>query len=352
MVVQLRLIKLALVLAFSLNGVASAEIGKITTQEGSGKVIRKDGGNLAASLSLSIHSYDDVRTGSGKIEITFDDGSTVKMSPNSKLVIDEFVFDPNPKKSKMAFKVAAGTARFATGKLGLVDKIKIKIRTRTATIGIRGTDFTTTVDEIGRSLVVLLPDADGVVGEVVVESLADSVILNEAFEATVVSTAETAPTEPIVLDVNENIMSELLVEDSNTDAKILENQEYEDNTFLDQNELDRDLLEDVDEDQEVEEDNNNQDTKKLDDVLKQIDKKENQNSQTFSIKGTIIGLDPVTRINTIVKDNQVIFERKVNNTVRLKLDKTGSYSITLEDGHPITVIVGSGESNIHITQEQ
>ena len=114
----------------------------------------------------------------------------------------------------------------------------------------------------------------------------------------------------------------------------------------------KDLLEDVDEEQEVEEDNNNQDTKKLDDVLKQIDKKENQNSQTFSIKGTIIGLDPVTRINTIVKDNQVIFERKVNNTVRLKLDKTGSYSITLEDGHPITVIVGSGESNIHITQEQ
>ncbi len=350
----MRLIKLALVLAFSLNGVASAEIGKITTQEGSGKVIRKDGGNLVASLSLSIHSYDDVRTGSGKIEITFDDGSTVKMSPNSKLVIDEFVFDPNPKKSKMAFKVAAGTARFATGKLGLVDKNKIKIRTPTATIGIRGTDFTTTVDEIGRSLVVLLPDADGVVGEVVVESLADSVILNEAFEATVVSTAETAPTEPTILDVNENIMNELFVEEDNTDEKILENQEYEDNTILDQNELDEDVFdeEDNDEDQEVEDNSSDQDTKKLDDVLKQLDKKENQNSQTFTIKGTAIGLDPVTRINTVVKDQQVILERKLNNNVRLKLDKTGSYSITLEDGDPITVIVGSGESNIHITQEQ
>ena len=53
-----------------------------------------------------------------------------------------------------------------------------------------------------------------------------------------------------------------------------------------------------------------------------------------------------------MKDNQVIFERKVNNRVRLKLDKTGSYSVTLQDGDPITVIVGSGESNIHITQEQ
>ena len=349
----MRLIKLALVAILSLSaGNAIAEIGKITTHEGSGEVIRKDGGRLVASLSLVIHSYDDVRTGNGIIEITFDDDSTVKMSPNSKLVIDEFVFDPNPKKSKMAFKVAAGTARFATGKLGLVDKNKIKIRTPTATIGIRGTDFTTTVDEIGRSLVVLLPDADGVVGEVVVESLVDSVVLTQAFEATMVSMAEAPPTEPVILDMNENLMSELLVEEAEEDAEVVEDQEYEDNTFLDQNELDDDLFNEEEEDEEVEEEIGDEDRKELDKLLKELDKKEKEKAQTFTIKGTAIGLDPVTKINTVVKDNQVIFERKVNNRVRLKLDKTGSYSITLRDGDPVTVIVGSGESNIHITQEQ
>ena len=339
-------------MAFSLNGVASAEIGKITTHEGSGEVIRKDGGRLVASLSLNIHSYDDVRTGNGRIEITFDDDSTVKMSPNSKLVIDEFVFDPNPKKSKMAFKVAAGTARFATGKLGLVDKNKIKIRTPTATIGIRGTDFTTTVDEIGRSLVVLLPDADGVVGEVVVESLVDSVVLTQAFEATMVSTAETAPTEPVILELDNRLMSELFIEEAEEDAEIIEeDQEYEDNTFLDQNELDEDVFEEED-DEEVDEEISEEDRKELDNVLKDLAKKEEEKPQTFTIKGTALGLDPVTKINTSVTDRQVIFERKVNNRVRLKLEKTGSYSVTLEDGDPITVIVGSGESNIHITQEQ
>jgi len=349
----LRLIRLALVAILSLSaGNAIAEIGKITTHEGSGEVIRKDGGRLVAFLSLVIHSYDDVRTGNGRIEITFDDDSTVKMSPNSKLVIDEFVFDPNPKKSKMAFKVAAGTARFATGKLGLVDKNKIKIRTPTATIGIRGTDFTTTVDEIGRSLVVLLPDADGVVGEVVVESLVDSVVLTQAFEATMVSMAEAPPTEPVILDMNENLMSELLVEEAEEDAEVVEDQEYEDNTFLDQNELDDDLFNEEEEDEEVEEEIGDEDRKELDKLLKELDKKEKEKAQTFTIKGTAIGLDPVTKINTVVKDNQVIFERKVNNRVRLKLDKAGSYSITLRDGDPVTVIVGSGESNIHITQEQ
>ena len=349
----MRLIKLALVAILSLSaGNAIADIGKITTHEGSGEVIRKDGGRLVASLSLNIHSYDDVRTGNGRIEITFDDDSTVKMSPNSKLVIDEFLFDPNPKKSKMAFKVAAGTARFATGKLGLVDKNKIKIRTPTATIGIRGTDFTTTVDEIGRSLVVLLPDADGVVGEVVVESLVDSVVLTQAFEATMVSTAETAPTEPVILELDNRLMSELFIEEAEEDTEIIEeDQEYEDNTFLDQNELDEDVFEE-EEDEEVDEEISEEDRKELDNVLKDLAKKEEEKPQAVTIKGTALGLDPVTKINTSVTDRQVIFERKANNRVRLKLDKTGSYSVTLQDGDPITVIVGSGESNIHITQEQ
>ena len=330
------------------TGIATADIGNITSHEGSGEVIRKDGGSLVASLSLDIHSYDDVRTGNGKLEITFDDGSTVKLSANSKLVIDEFVFDPNPKKSKMAFKVAAGTARFATGKLGLVDKNKIKIRTPTATIGIRGTDFTTTVDEIGRSLVVLLPDADGVVGEVVVESLVDSVTLNEAFQATMVSTAETSPSEPVILELNDRLMSELFIEEAEEEIEIIEEQEYEDNTFLDQSELDEDVFE-----EELEEDVGEEDTKELEKLFNDLKEKEEEKSQTFTIKGTSIGLDPVTKINTIVTDRQVMFERKINNTVRLKLDKTGSYSVTLrEDGEPVTVVVGSGESNIHITQQQ
>lgn len=350
----MRLIKLILSFLLFSQGSAYADIGRITTHEGSGEVIRKSGGRLVASLSLDIHSYDNVRTDNGKLEITFDDGSTVKLSANSKLVIDEFVFDPNPKKSKMAFKVAAGTARFATGKLGLVDKNKIKIRTPTATIGIRGTDFTTTVDEVGRSLVVLLPDADGVVGEVVVESLVDSVTLNEAFQATMVSSAESSPTEPVILEIDNRLMSELFIEEAEEDVEIIEeDQEYEDNTFLDQNELDDDVFNEEEEDREtVEEDFREDDRNELQNVIKKITKKEKEKSQTFTIKGTALGLDPVTKINTIVTDRQVIFERKVNNRVRLKLDKTGSYSVTLKDGEPVTVIVGSGESNIQITQEQ
>jgi hypothetical protein len=61
----------------------------------------------------------------------------------------------------MALTFGLGTARFITGNLNRIDKQNITLKTPTANIAIRGTDFTATVDELGRSLIILLPDALG-----------------------------------------------------------------------------------------------------------------------------------------------------------------------------------------------
>ena len=58
----------------------------------------------------------------------------------------------------MALQFGLGTARFITGNLNRIDKQNIQLKTPTATVGIRGTDFTITIDELGRSLIILLPD--------------------------------------------------------------------------------------------------------------------------------------------------------------------------------------------------
>ena len=57
--------------------------------------------------------------------------------------------------------MAQGTARFASGFGGKIKKSNIKVSTPTAQIAVVGTDFTTSIDEIGRSLVILLPDEFG-----------------------------------------------------------------------------------------------------------------------------------------------------------------------------------------------
>lgn len=355
----LKLILLAHSLLVLSGYAVNADIGNITKHEGSGKVIRNTGDTFVAALSLDIKSFDDVRTGRGRLEITFKDGSTVKLTAQSKLVIDEFVFDPNPKKSKIAFRVVAGTARFVTGKMGLVDKKNIKVRTATATIGVRGTDFTTTVDEIGRSLVVLLPEADGTVGEVIVESLTDSVILSEPYEATVVAMAEASPTIPVVLDMSDQLMSNLLIDNSfdeiEEEAEELD-EEVEDD-LLKFDGLETEFIEEIieEENREVAPDEDIKEVEKIIDIIEKIDKerKKEEAPSDVKIKGTSLsGLDPVTKIHTSVTDNQIIFTRSVNNNVSLKLDRAGSYTIVFEDGEPITVIVGSGESSIRIKQEQ
>ena len=180
----------------------ASEIGEISELRGNGEISRADSTKaLLATIDSDIFSFDDVRTGNGRMAIQFIDDSVLKLTEHSKVVIDEFIFDPDPNKSKMAFNMASGTARFITGKLGKINKNNISIKTPSATIGIRGTDFTTTVDELGRSLIILLPNADGTSsGEISVETWSGVEILNQPFQATMVSTFESPPTKAVVLN--------------------------------------------------------------------------------------------------------------------------------------------------------
>ena len=78
------------------------------------------------------------------------------------VIIDEFVFDPDPSKSKLAVNFLKGTARFTTGLTGKVAKENMVLRTNSATVGIRGTDFRVTVNpDSSESLFILLPAQDG-----------------------------------------------------------------------------------------------------------------------------------------------------------------------------------------------
>jgi hypothetical protein len=148
-----------LVAILSSNVYAVENIGGIFEQSGRpGSIERTSGQTLTANLDTEIQSYDNVETENGRLKIKFVDETQISLTEHTQIEITEYVYDPNPSKSKMAMNFVAGTARFATGGLGLVPKENIAIQTPTATIGVRGTDFTTTVDELGRSLVILLPD--------------------------------------------------------------------------------------------------------------------------------------------------------------------------------------------------
>ena len=245
------------------NSYAAEPIGGVIEQSGkAGSIVRLSGEELTANLQTDIVSFDEVETENGRLKIQFVDETQVSLTEHTYMEIDEYVYDPDPSKSKMALNFVQGTARFATGGLGLVPKENIQIQTPTAVIGIRGTDFTTTVDELGRSVVILVSDAncDDKVkleegcrpsGSITVTNDGGTVTLEEAFQAVMVSTFEQSPTQPVTLvDLDLNQIDNMFIVSKPEEIVKAEEDQQEalkgDGGLLDFDGLDKDFLESED----------------------------------------------------------------------------------------------------------
>ena len=339
-----------------------ANIGNITELNGTGRVVRNE--TFQASIDLDINSYDNVQTSNGRLGITFLDDSQVRLTEHSELIIDEFIYDPDPSKSKMSLQFASGTARFITGKLASIDKENISIQTPSATIGIRGTDFTVTVDELGRSLIILLPDDDGLPsGEIVVATAMGQVVLNKPYQATTVSMFETKPTNPVILDLTLELIDNMLIVNQPQEIKENERQDGGSNTnlldvdYLEFDDLEVDYLAE-DELEFTELDINYLDVNFLEDLLNiiedvnELDQTSTLLKSDVDLKGTQIGYDSETQINTFMTDNVITFYKSLEDTIKLELDKSNAYTIVMiQNGKSTQIVVnGGGNSSITITQ--
>ena len=339
-------------------------IGDITELNGQAQIVRDK--TYDAALKFTIQQNDEAITNNGRMAITFLDESTVRLTEHSQLIVDEYIFDPNPSNSKMALTFGLGTARFITGNLNRIDKQNIKLKTPTANIAIRGTDFTVTVDELGRSLIILLPDALGLSsGEIEVITATGSVLLNKPFEATSVSVFEASPSSPVVLDLTLGDIDNMLIvkAPAEKEAVVQEQTKAKQANLLDFNDLDIDYLEEdflKEDDLEFTElDINYLDVNFLEDLLDVLDvlavgEEEDQLREVsgINISGTLIGQDPDTQITTIVSGQQVSLRRAVSDSARVDIDGSNSYTIIfIQDGTSNVVkINGGSDSTITITQ--
>ena len=287
--------------------------------------------------------------------ITFLDDSKVRLTEHSKLVIDEYIFDPDPSKSKMALKFASGTARFITSKLGKIAKQNIQLSTPTANITIRGTDFTCTVDELGRSLIILLPDDSGLPsGEILVTTAIGTVTLNKPYQATTVDVFESAPSAPVILDLSLDIIDNMLIVTPPKEEVILaEETTTVSNDFLDFNDLDYDFLaeDELAEDslEFTELDYDALDTNFLEDLLQIIDEFDQEEQDALQdvtstiVSGTNIGQDQNTQITTFIVGETITLQSQVSNFARVDLNVDGSYTVIfIQDGFSNTVKLNGG----------
>ena len=342
----------------------AVDIGDVSELNGNARIVRDK--PYVADLKFPVQSNDEAITTNGRMAITFLDESIVRLTEHSQLLIDEYIYDPDPSKTKMALTFGLGTARFITGNLNRIDKQNIVLKTPTANIAIRGTDFTATVDELGRSLIILLPDALGLSsGEIEVVTAMGTVLLNKPYQATTVDVFESAPTKPVILDLTLDIIDNMLIVTPPKEEQVLteESNVVKANNFLDFNDLDIDYLaEDFLEDNSLEFtelDINYLDVNFLEDLLDILDVlavKEDEDQLALAtginITGTLIGQDANTQITTLVTGQVISLRRMVSESARVDLNVEGSYTVIfIQDGISNTVkINGGGDSVITIKQ--
>lgn len=336
---------LVVLLVIFLAAPSYAKIGDVIQQQGETDIQRKDGPRFEKiEKDFDVESYDSIITKNGKTAIQFLDETRVDVTENSKLVIDEFVYDPDTSTGTLALKASFGTVRYASGQIAKNSRQNIKIRTPTAVVGVRGTDFSLTVDETGNSTIILLPSCTMimgqrlcVVGEIEVSSDVGTVILNKAFQATVVETEKSQPLKPVLLDLSEDYINNLLIIRK---PKEITEEEERDRVktiadilkldFLEFAELSQDYLSTPEETwtSELDYDPLSQNflydalDASLANILKQM-----ADELAASERLSFLGTDETTGITVLDQDPQYIYIREdaSGNYVKIKLDKDYTY---------------------------
>ncbi len=144
-------------------------VGQIATLQGSASVTRGNAAAHVLKVSDPVFKSDTLQTGADSaLGITFDDQTTFSLSVNTRIVIDEFVYQPGGKANTANFNVAVGTAAFVASLVAKTGDMKVSMPD--ATLGIRGTTGVVEVPLPGTAaaapIIKLYPDADGHVGQI------------------------------------------------------------------------------------------------------------------------------------------------------------------------------------------
>ena len=210
------------ILLWMVSTAAVADIGSVVDLTGTA-VIKRGKETITVAKGTTVETNDKVETKNGVVNIKFKDNTSVKVTENSTLIIDDFVYDPkNAAGGKLSLKAASGTVRYVSGNIAHNNPNSVKINTPTASIAVRGTDFVMAVDETGKSMIMLMPTCElpqvinlkGLTcgsGKIDVDSGTQIIRLDKPYQATVVETASTPPTPPVVVNLSNTAIGNNLI---------------------------------------------------------------------------------------------------------------------------------------------
>ncbi len=142
------LIKIVLIVMFLGGVLFSRDVANVTALNGEAS-LQRAGKITELNLGDKLQEKDTIITNAfAKVQIVFKDETIITIGKNSNFSISEYLFED--KKTPVAkFAMLKGAMRTITGRIGKIAPDKFSVTTKTATIGIRGTNFSVVIDEDG-----------------------------------------------------------------------------------------------------------------------------------------------------------------------------------------------------------
>jgi len=115
-------------------GIMKIITGEVRVQNTQGERVLKSGDAVKVN--------DRLMTGSqSSASLVLRDGTILVLSENSQLVLDQFAFNSTTQDGNMLINLLQGSMRMLTGLIAKINPQAIQIKTKTVSVGVRGTDF-------------------------------------------------------------------------------------------------------------------------------------------------------------------------------------------------------------------
>ena len=132
---------LCFLLAFSAAPALAADIGQVKISRGT-VMIERAGQSIPADVGTRLQTADVVTTGNdGLVGITMTDDSLLSAGPNSVLALDRYDFDDVTSAGRFDTSLRKGTLAVVSGRLAKQSREAMTVRTPSAVLGVRGTEF-------------------------------------------------------------------------------------------------------------------------------------------------------------------------------------------------------------------
>jgi len=177
-----------------IGGTDGEPIGSVENVSGTVFAVRTDGTRIELQEGDQVFQGDILESGpDGAIGVLLADETTFSMGEEGRMVLDEMIYDPGTQEGSVSMSVLQGVFTFVSGQVAKTDPDAMTLDTPVATIGIRGTQVGIEIPNGEDMNVVLMEEADGFVGEIVVTNDAGVKVLNGANQFTVVRSYDAEP---------------------------------------------------------------------------------------------------------------------------------------------------------------